>query len=97
MSVRRPMSSDTRLALASSVISTAIPGETVILDAAANGYFSLKGTGARIWDLLGDTTTEADIVATIVVEYDVDRVTCERDVRALLDELVERKLVVIAV
>lgn len=94
MPSRPPIADDAQLTLAPSAISTSMPGETVILDAAGDQYFSLEGIGPRIWQLLQDKATVASIVATIRDEYEVDAETCERDVVEMLGELIERGLVV---
>ncbi len=96
MSSRSPIAADAQLTQAPSVISTSMPGETVIMDAAADQYFSLDGIGPRVWELLEVPATLASIVATILEEYDADAPTCERDVAALLDDLLERGLVVVS-
>jgi len=87
--------SDARLSLTRSVVSTSIPGETVILDPTADRYFSLEGVGNDVWEMLQRGTTVASIVATIEATYDVDPATCERDVRALLGNLTERGLLIV--
>ena len=86
---------DAALSLVASVVSTTIPGETVVLDPRADRYFSLEGVAQRVWELLQSSTTANVIVDTIVDEYDVDTATCERDVRAFLDDLHARELLVV--
>jgi len=91
----RPLiADDTKFTLAPSAISTSMPGETVILDANGDQYFSLEGIGPRIWQLLEAPATVASIVATIRDEYEVEAGTCERDVVEMLGELIERGLIV---
>jgi hypothetical protein len=84
---------NTRLALSDGAISTAIPGEIVILDPESGQYFGLDGVGARAWELLKETSTLEAMVRTISSEYDVDTATCERDLRALLSDLSARGLI----
>ena len=86
---------DTPLRAASNVISTALPGETVILDPASGHYFGLDGVGPRVWEMLETPTSLRAMVEQITAEYDVDAATCERDLRELLSGLAERDLVVI--
>lgn len=94
MPSRPSIANDTQFALAPSAISTPMPGETVILDATGDQYYSLEGIGPRIWQLLEAKATAASIVATICDEYEVDAETCERDVIEMLGELIERGLIV---
>jgi hypothetical protein len=91
-----PIARDAPLALAPAVVSTSIPGETVILDASGDRYYSLEGVGDHVWGLLQrGPTTAASIVAEVVATYEVDPDVGERDVQALLADLVERRLVVV--
>jgi hypothetical protein len=68
--------------------------ETVILDLASGTYFGLDPVGARIWALMGERKTLAEICATMLEEYEVEREQLETDVLRLSGELVERGLVV---
>ena len=68
--------------------------EIVILDLAAGTYFGLDPVGARIWQLMGEGRTLAEICATMLEEYEVEREQLEVDVLRLAAELLERGLVV---
>ena len=86
---------DTTLRVSATAVSTAVPGETVILDPTSGRYFGLDGVGSRVWDMLQTPTSLRSMVAAITSEYDVDAATCERDLRALLVELDAKGLVVV--
>ena len=86
---------DTPLCISSTAVSTAIPGETVILDPTSGRYFGLDGVGARAWEMLQRPTTLRAMIAGVTSEYDVDTETCERDLRSLLGELDAKGLVVV--
>ena len=49
--------------------------------------------GARIWALMGEGRALAEICATMLEEYEVERAQLEADVLRLTAELVERGLV----
>jgi hypothetical protein len=68
--------------------------ETVILDLASGTYFGLDPVGARIWQLMGERKTRAEIFTTMLEEYEVEREQLEADVLRLATELAERGLVV---
>lgn len=70
--------------------------EAVILDLTAGVYYGLNAVGARVWNLIQQPRTVRQIQDTILEEYDVDADRCERDVFALLKELVGRELVTAA-
>ncbi len=86
---------DTPLRVSPNAVSTAIPGETVILDPTSGRYFGLDGVGSHVWEMLHSPTTLRAMVAGITSEYAVDAETCERDLRSLLAELDAKGLVVV--
>jgi hypothetical protein len=49
--------------------------------------------GARIWALMGEGQKLAEICATMLEEYEVERAQLEADVLRLATELAERGLV----
>jgi hypothetical protein len=67
--------------------------ETVILDLASGTYFGLDPVGARIWQLLTEGRTLAEICAVMLAEFEVAREDIERDVLALAEELRAKKLI----
>jgi len=76
------------------VMARTVGDETVILDLASGTYFGLDPIGARIWALMGERKTLAEICAMMLEEYEVEREQLETDVLRLSGELVERGLVV---
>ena len=58
-------------------------------------YYGLDKVGARIWELLRNPLTVAELRDTIVTEYDVEPDRCEADLQALLSELAEAGLIVV--
>ena len=71
-----------------------IDGEAVILQVATTTYYSLNQTGTALWEMLKEGATRDALAEKIVAAYDVDRATAERDVEALLADLVTEKMVV---
>lgn len=74
-------------------LSTFLDDEAIVLDLASGTYFGLQQVGARIWTILQQPTTCAQIVDTLASEYTVDVATLERDVLAFVGELAENHLV----
>ena len=68
-------------------VHTVIEDEVVILGLTSGKYFSLKDVGARVWSLLQEPVTVAELLQTIVAEYDVDRALAQEDLLALLRHL----------
>ena len=61
--------------------------ECVILDMASGYYFGLDPVGARIWQLLSQTSVVAEIVERLAQEYDVTPEQAESDLVRFVDEL----------
>jgi hypothetical protein len=75
------------------VMARQVGDETVILDLASGTYFGLDPVGARIWQLIGEGKTLAEICATMLEEYEVGREHLETDILRLTGQLLERGLV----
>jgi len=67
--------------------------DTVILDLKAGLYFSLDNVGTVIWQLIQQPKSVKDLRAAILETFEVAPEVCERDLRALLQELVGKNLV----
>lgn len=76
------------------VIAQTIAEETVILDLEAGIYFGLDPVGARIWELVAQGAPLDDMIDQILAEYDVSRERLQRDVDALVSQLLENSLVI---
>lgn len=57
------------------------------------GIVNLNETGAFLWKLLEKSSTEPEMVDALLNEYEVDRETAEKDVKAFVEKLTEAKLV----
>jgi hypothetical protein len=88
------MNLSNKVSIPAQVMARQVGEETVILDLAAGAYFGLDPVGARIWQLMGEGMTLAEICATMLEEYEVEREQLEADVLRLAAELLERGLVV---
>jgi hypothetical protein len=69
--------------------------ETVILDIDSGTYFGLDEVGTRVWQLLEQGLTLAEICAVLIAEFEVSRETVERDLAALTDELLSHNLLTV--
>lgn len=94
-----PQRTHRKTSLSSTVVATpdqvhcALEGEAVILHLPSGTYYGLNPIGARIWSLLQDPMTVAELRDTLLAEYDVDRERLERDLLDLLSELAARELI----
>lgn len=87
---------DTRIVVSRDQVSTTLSGETVILQMRDGTYYGLDAVGTRIWALIKEPASLAEISATVEREYEVDRAQAMSDLVTLVGELFERGLVEIA-
>lgn len=76
--------------------SAVLCGEAVIMQLEVGRYYGLKGVGARVWELVQETTSVGEIVDRLVDEFDVDTERCRADLCELLRRLEAERLVDIA-
>lgn len=79
----------------SQVIDRVVDGETLVIHLTSGDYFSLNRVGTRVWEQLDGSAPIADVVDTIVSEYDVSPTQATSEVLELVDELVQEKLAVL--
>ena len=81
------LSTTSVIAQSSGLLEAAIDEDTVLLSIERGTCYSLNRIGSRIWGMLASPARIADVCATLVAEYRIDRDTCERQVIDLLEEL----------
>jgi len=74
-------------------VATQVGNEAVILHLLSGTYFGLDPVGARIWQLMGERKTLAEICEVMLNEYDVSREDLERDTTILVSDLIAQDLV----
>jgi hypothetical protein len=77
------------------VLARHVGEEAVILHLATGTYYSLDAIGARIWPLLEQGKTLAEVCTVISDEYEVPADELERDVLDLVGTLASHGLVVL--
>jgi hypothetical protein len=82
-----------RVCIPPQVMARMVGDETVILDLASGTYFGLDPVGARIWDLMGEGRTLAEVCDQMLEEYEVTREELERDMLRLAGELATQGLI----
>ena len=70
--------------------------EAVILDLDRSMYYSLDPVGARVFELLAQPTPLRDVLSTLLAEFEVDEPTARTDLLALVEDLLQNRLVVVA-
>jgi len=90
------LSEETRIVSSHQHVWCNLDGEAAIL-ALKNGiYYGLDLVGARIWNLIQRPRTLSELRDILILEYDVDAVRLESDIRDLLSELADNQLVEIS-
>ena len=74
-------------------VSCGLDGEAVILNLQKGVYYGLNRVGARIWELLQQPRTVADLRSLLVKEFNVEPARCAQDLEALLGELSNHGLI----
>ena len=75
------------------VIHETIEGEAVIINLMSGRYYSLQGTAAEIWDLIGEGATVSVIVAAMAGRYAAAGVDMQDVVISFLGRLREEELI----
>jgi hypothetical protein len=87
------ISAGTTVVASSDQVSRDVGDEAVILSFGEGMYYGLDPVGARVWSLIQEPRTVADVCAAITAEYDVDPARCESDVIELLRKLAGENLI----
>jgi hypothetical protein len=72
---------------------TELHGETVLLSLEQQSYYGLRSTSQRIWQLLEQPCTLQQILDALLLEYDVERQQCEREVGDFMQRLWDAQLI----
>jgi len=82
-----------KIQIPAQVMARQVGEETVILDLASGTYFGLDPVGARIWQLMSEDKTLAEVCDAMQAEYEVTRADIERDVTGLVEQLQAKQLI----
>ena len=82
-----------KITIAPQAVARKVGEELVILDLESGTYFGLDPVGARIWQLMKEGKSLAEICEAMLEEYEVSREELERDALALAQDLEARSLI----
>ena len=74
-------------------IAKQVGDEIIILHVGNGTYFGLDAVGSRIWQLMAERKSPSEICEVVLEEYDVSREDLERDIIALIKDLVAQDLI----
>ncbi len=78
------------------MLSAEIGGEAVMMSIENGAYFGLNPIATRIWDLIEQPKTIAELIQTITDEYDVSAEQAADDVQEFVAEMIERGIAQVA-
>ncbi|MBA2780237.1 PqqD family peptide modification chaperone [Billgrantia kenyensis] len=78
-----------------SLLSSQVGDDLVFFSAERGMFYGTKEVGKRIWDLIQGEVSISCICDHLIVEYDVERARCEREVIDFLGKLEAEGLVVL--
>jgi hypothetical protein len=87
------LSDQTRIVATKDQVSCDLAGEAAILNLKNGVYYGLDPVGARIWNLIQEPKTLAQIRETILAEYDVEPDRLNADLHSLLAQLADQQLI----
>jgi Coenzyme PQQ synthesis protein D (PqqD) len=74
-------------------ISSDLAGEAVILDLKSGMYYGLNQVAASIWNSIQTPKTVQEICSSLLVEYDVNKEQCDRDLLKILEDFAAKGLI----
>ena len=74
-------------------LASEIGGETVILGLSAGRYYGVDSVGGRIWQLVQEPASVAELQQRIVAEYEVEPERCQADLLRILQQMIDAGLV----
>ena len=92
----RSFSENTQITVEKNQVSTDLGGEAAILNLTNGVYYGLDSVGARVWNLIQQPRTFSELRDILLEEYAVDTPRLESDLRNLLNQLADERLVQIS-
>lgn len=78
-----------------SLLFSSVDDDLVLFSARQGMYYGTQAVGSRIWALIEDEVSVAEICDKLLEEFSVDRVTCEHEVVQFVEQLTEEGMVAV--
>ena len=89
-----PITSETKLVRNEKILYAPVGSEEgVMMSIEAGRYYGLNAVASRIWELLETPQTVAQLCAHISEEFEIEAQSCEADVLAFSDSLINNGIV----
>jgi hypothetical protein len=86
---------DQKVTASPHVLAKELQGEMVLLDLQSESYFGLDAVGTRIWQTVSTSPSLEHALGVLLDEYDVESDRLRKDMRVLVERLVEKGLLVL--
>ncbi|MDR3271696.1 MAG: PqqD family peptide modification chaperone [Peptococcaceae bacterium] len=86
---------ETYLTKKQELTTTDLDGEIGMMDIERGQYYALDKIGSRIWNLLDEVKTSAEVCRILLGEYEIDEATCQIQVVEFLNDLYQKDLLCI--
>lgn len=90
---RSALAPGTTIARSDELVFAEMGDETVLMSLEQSEYFGLDAIGTRIWELLEQPMTVAELCDRLVQSYAVQPDVCQQDTLGFLQELHEAKII----
>lgn len=87
------LTAQTKVVRSPHMVSVDMGGETVMMSIEKGAYFSVGSVGARIWALIEQPTSVAEICRQLCSEYEVQMPECQEAALIFLTELAHNGLI----
>jgi len=77
------------------MVTTKMDGEIVMMSIDNGEYYGLDRVGSRIWEIIEKPVLVNALIDTLLDEFEVGREQCEMDTFEFLNQLFEKKLLLI--
>jgi hypothetical protein len=90
------VTADSRLTVPEDVVYRDVLGEAMILHLGTGTYFGLDPVGSRVWQLIAERGALASVCTAMAEEFDAPAEQIRADVLALVETLVDKRLLDVA-
>lgn len=84
---------NTMITRSNEILLAELDGEVIMVGIEQSNYYGLGSVGSRIWELLEQPLTMAELLARLQEEYSIDQETCAKDTLVFLDNLLDHSLI----
>ena len=92
---KKELTTDSLISQTEELVASEIDGETVMMSIENGKYYGLDNIGSFIWEQIESPVSVSDLMDMILLDYDIDRETCERDVMAFLKKLYDDDIILV--